>query len=135
MKKYLIHALAALLGLGLAAQALAAPPLSNRPPLTPDQIAKIKANRQARQQTLTPQQQQMKQLSDQLRAELQKKPVDRDRVSDLLKQLDALRNAARIEQMQSLLDNNKNLSAKQRQRLTDSLQRAKARQPQQQPAQ
>ncbi len=128
MKKILV----CLLGLGFAAQVLAVPPQPSRAPLSEAQIAQIKAQRQARNRTLTPQQQQMQQLNAQLRADLKKKPVDRDKVGSLLKQIDAQRDAVQIENMQSELDNNKSLTPQQRQRFNEMIQKAKTRQAQQQ---
>jgi len=132
MKKKLTYALTALLGLGFAAQVLASPPLpGNRPPLTPEQIARIKASHQSKKRELTPAQQQMKQLTDQLRAEMRKKPVDREKVNSLVQQINAQRDTARIEQLQTRL-NDPSLPPQQKQRYTNMIQRMKAHQAPQQ---
>ncbi len=125
MKKILV----CLLGFGLAAQVLAVPPRPNRAPLTPAEIARIKASKADRQRNLTPAQQEIHKLTSELRAEMKKKPVDQAKVNSLVSQINTMRDAQQIDQLQSELDNNKSLTAQQRQRYTDMIKRAKARQP------
>ncbi len=125
MKNKFTLALAALLVSGFCAEVLAVPPPPTRPPLTPAQVSKIR--RSAKPRTLSPQQQEMKQLTDQLRAELKKNPVDQAKIDDLTKQIDDRRNAMQVERMQSML-NNPNLTPQQKQRYNDMLQRMKSRQ-------
>lgn len=135
MNKNITLALSALLGLGFSAQVLAAPPQPIGPRPTEAQLARIRANQPATKRALTPEQKQMRQLTAQLRAELKKKPVDHARVNDLIRQIDAQREAMQIKQMETMMDNPR-VSAKQKQRFSEMIQRAKARQAQQQqPAQ
>jgi len=124
--------LAALLAVGFSTQGLAAPATSipanaPRAALTQDQIAKIKADRAANRATMTAQRAQMKSLTDQLRAELKKKPVDRNKVNDLTKQLDIQWDTMQVQQMQMMMDRNPNLKPEQKKRYGDMVQRAKDR--------
>jgi hypothetical protein len=127
MKKYGIYLMAVVLAAGFSTQALAAPAAPQRPALTQAQIAKIKADRETTRTAMTAQHAQMKALTDQLRAELKNKPVDRNKVNDLIKQIDIQRETMQVQQMQAMMDRNPNLKPEQKKRYSDMIQRAKDR--------
>jgi Spy/CpxP family protein refolding chaperone len=132
MRKYAMGILAVLLAAGFSTQVTAAPATSNpanspRPALTQDEIAKRKADREAIRAAMTTQRAQMKNLTDQLRAELKKKPVDKNKVDALTKQIDIQRDTVRVQHMQMIMDHNPNLKPEQKKRYGDMIQKAKDR--------
>jgi Spy/CpxP family protein refolding chaperone len=127
MKKYGLFALTVLLAAGLAVQVLAAPPKPLPASLTPAQAAKMKADQDARRATMTAQRDKMKGLTDQLRAELKKKPVDRNKVNALIKQIDLQQATMQVQQMQMMMDQSSNLRPEQKKRYSDMIQKAKSR--------
>lgn len=129
MKKSGVCILAILLAAGFSVQALAAPnfpPLKPRPGLTQAQIDKMKADRDAKQAAMLAQRDQMKSLSDQLRAELKKKPADQARIKSLRNQMDLQRDTVHLRMMQDM-QNNPSLKPADKQRYNDTIQKIKER--------
>jgi hypothetical protein len=134
MKKYNLLVLAVLLAAVFSTQALAAPPLPGTQ-LTPDQIAKIKADRQANRTAMGTQRAQTTALTDQLKIELKKKPVDSVKVKSLMDQISSQRDAMQIRQMEAM-SQRQGLKPADRTRYNDILKKMKDRQAKrQQPAQ
>ena len=132
MKKYGMLVLAVLLAAGFSVPSLAAqkPGVSALPlraPLTQAQIAKIKTDRDATRAAMTAQRDQMKGLTDQLRTELKKKPVDRVKVDALINQIDLQRDTMQVQQMQMMMDQSPNLNPEQKKRYSDMIKRSKDR--------
>jgi hypothetical protein len=132
MKKHVLLALAVLLAAGFSTQSLAAqgatgPTAPVRPALTQAQIVKMKADRDAARTTMKSQRDQMKGLTDQLSAELKKKPVDKNRINDLTKQIDIQRDTMQIQMMQMMMSQNPNLKPADQTRYNNMIQKAKDR--------
>lgn len=133
MKKPNLFAWAVILAAFFSLQALAAPAPKN-PQLTPAQTAKINASRKVSRAEMNSQHAQSKVLSDQLRAELKKKPVDQAKVDSLLQQLMAQQEDMQIKQMESMMQQRPNMKAADRQRYKDTLTKMKAHRAKRQPA-
>jgi Spy/CpxP family protein refolding chaperone len=126
MKKFLMGFLAVLLAGGFFTQATAAPATGNAVPIK-ERVAKIKADQAARKAAMEAERAPMKALFAQLRAELKKKPVNKNKVNDLNKQIDIQRETVQVKQMQSMMDNNPNLKPEQKKRYGERIQKAKDR--------
>ena len=98
-----------------------------RPALTQAQIAEIKTRREADRAAASAQQAQMKSVSDQLRAEMQKKPVDRNKVDGLRKQMELQLDIAHLQQMQAMANERPDMKPADKQRYEDMIQKTKDR--------
>ena len=100
---------------------------AKRPHLTQAQLDKMKADRAAKRQAMEARRSQMKGLNDQLRAEMQKKPADKDKIAALMKQIDIQRQTMRIQQMETMIKNRPDMKPADQQRYNDMIQKAKDR--------
>jgi Spy/CpxP family protein refolding chaperone len=98
----------------------------NRPALTPEQIAQYKAKREAARAAVNAQRAQTKALTDQLRAEMQKKPADKNKIQNLIRQIDIQRETLRLQQMQTMISQRKNFTPDQQKRYNDMITAEKA---------
>ena len=89
--------------------------------LTPDQIARFKAEEQARQKTIEADRQKIKELGDKLKEELAKDAPDKNTVHDLITQIGAQTTEMRLARTDSLLKLRETLTPEQKEKFKEML--------------